>query len=290
MPEQAEPRGIPRNAQQQEAAIPVMGAMNLIGHLACAAELPQAVQLGSVLPDLLPLYDRRLRVPALMKRMGPRFAADIDTEDVVRGVRFHLHVDSRFHRHPLFTDGYQGIKAALNSASQKPGLRRMLPAHVLHEMHLDHLLLQDDSQIAERFYRLIDHNREAILCICGLHPAVESQGVAAFLDRVVNDRFVDDYEHLDGLFYRMGRILSRYRQRPLEREEEHSIRDYMHAEERRIRPKLHAFIADARLNVTPEGHIRNMPPIDQESGAEGAVQLAANRHGDSHVMPEHRQG
>ena len=132
MPKQGEPRGIPRIAQYYAAATPVTGLMNLIGHFACAADLPEAVQLGSVLPDLLPLYDRRLRVPALMKRMGLRVAVDQDAGDVARGMRFHLQVDSRFHRDPLFTDGYQGIKAALNSASQKPGLRRMLPAHVLH--------------------------------------------------------------------------------------------------------------------------------------------------------------
>lgn len=227
--------------------------MNLIGHFACAAALPMAGQLGSVMPDLVTIYDRSLRAPRLLKRLGEMTAREPAAPGVAAGVSFHLTVDSHFHRDALFTDGYRGIRDTLRQASDTPGLRRMLPAHVLHELFLDHLLLADDPDLAERFYELVEDNQDLIVDSAGLTERQAAQGLREFLQRVAHDRFVDDYGDLDGLYYRMNRILARYRQRPLEPEETAAVTDYLEAARPAFAGRQRHFVAAMQRPLAASG-------------------------------------
>ncbi len=241
--------------------------MNLIGHFACAAALPTAGQLGSVMPDLVSIYDRRLRTPRLLARLAEMTAHEPAAATVATGVRFHLAVDSHFHRHPLFTDGYRGIRDTLREASDTPGLRRMLPAHVLHELFLDHLLLTDEPAMAEHFYRLVEEHQELIVDSAGLVEPPAAQGLREYLQRVAHDRFVDDYGDLDGLFYRMNRILTRYRQRALEAEETAAVTDFLEAARPAFAERQRRFVAAMQQPLAASGGPWNGTRQSQESPA-----------------------
>jgi hypothetical protein len=227
--------------------------MNLIGHFACAAALPAAGQLGSVMPDLVTIYDRSLRTPRLLHRLGQMANHEPAAPVVAAGVSFHLTVDRHFHRNTLFTDGYRGIRDSLRQASDTPGLRRMLPAHVLHELFLDHLLLADDPAMAERFYAVVDEHQALIVDSAGLPDQAAAQGLRDFLQRVAHDRFVDDYGDLDGLFYRMNRILARYRQRPLEAAETAAVTDFLEAARPAFAERQRHFVAAMQQPLAASG-------------------------------------
>lgn len=227
--------------------------MNLIGHFACAAAQSTAGQLGAVMPDLVTIYDRSLRAPRLLKRLEEMVSQEPTAPAVAAGVSFHLMVDSRFHRDKLFTDGYRGIRDALRQASDTPGLRRMLPAHVLHELFLDHLLLADDPAMAARFYTLVDENQELIVDSAGLTGTQAARGLREFLQRVAHDRFVDDYGDLEGLYYRMNRILARYRQRPLETAEMAAVTDFLEAARPAFAERQRHFVAAMQRPLAASG-------------------------------------
>jgi len=200
--------------------------MNLIGHYTCAAVPSPEVRAGAVLPDLVALYHRRVRPLALAKDWQARADGPAGMADLLAGVAFHHEVDVHFHRAPLFRDTAAGIQAALLDASRAPGLKRFLPAHVLCELYLDHLLLRRDPGLGPAFYRDVAALTPLLAAFVSPHPRAEPAGFAAFLERLVADRFVAAYHTHAGILGRMDRILTRFGQRRLEAAEQQAVAAY----------------------------------------------------------------
>lgn len=199
--------------------------MNLIGHYTCAAVPSAAVRVGSVLPDLVALYRRKVRPLALARqwREAAGGARDDAFAGLLAGVDFHHAVDVRFHRAPLFESTAGALQEALLDASRTPGLKRFLPAHVLSELYLDHLLLRRDPGLADAFYRDVDGARALLTKFVARHPQADGPSFGAFLERIVDGRFVDAYRSHEGILERMNRILVRFGQRPLEEVEQEAV-------------------------------------------------------------------
>lgn len=191
--------------------------MNVIGHMVCAEHLGRDAGLGAMLPDLLSLYDRRIRPLRLIQ---PKHAVDseLDGSGSLRdGVRFHFHVDSSFHRSDLFRDCADLIRHRLLAASDAPGLKRFAVAHVLTELFLDHLLIVQDPLRLQLFYGSLERHRTAPLrSMLVAQDGVDWEGFSAFLKRLVEARFADAYLEPEGLLDRTDRILLKLRQRRLD--------------------------------------------------------------------------
>lgn len=222
--------------------------MNLIGHYACAASSDAEVRLGAVVPDLASVYRRKVRPLALARS----WHAAADAQPVpgmtalLEGVAFHHAVDLRFHRAPLFTDLEAALATALREASDAPGLKRFLPAHVLAELYLDHLLLQEDEALGAGFYRDVARGRGLLTTFVARHPQADRSSFEAFLEHVLRERFVDAYQSHAGILGRMNRILVRFGQRPLGAAEQHAITACFGARETETATRLAAFIAEMR--------------------------------------------
>jgi hypothetical protein len=220
--------------------------MNLISHLVCAERFSDPVRLGAVLPDLLPLYRRRARPRQLVAHWDLHGGALAGAAEVVRGIRFHQQVDLHFHRSELFLSLAARLQARLREASDTPGLKRFLPAHVLAELFLDHLLLRDDPLRGADFYGLLERHGAALLePFVAAHPLVERAGFARFLERVVADRFVEDYHTAEGILFRMDRIQRRFGQRALEPGERRAVTRTFQEQGPAVRGALADFIAAA---------------------------------------------
>ena len=194
--------------------------MNLIGHLACAERLPPDAGLGAILPDLLSLYDRGVRPLKLLAAGG----GGVEAASVRDGLRFHFHVDSHFHRSPLFRDGSRALRERLVAASDTPGLKRFAVAHVLTELFLDHLLIvQDPARLAAFYGALESHTDGPLEALVAGHPGLDWDGFSAFLGRLVALRFADEYLERAALLDRTDRILARLRQRRLEHREREAL-------------------------------------------------------------------
>jgi len=218
--------------------------MNLIGHFACAQALPQSGQLGALLPDVLALYSRRARIPALLAHWEAQPETASAAAPVLGGVRFHLHVDRVFHKHPLFTETARALRETLQAASDTPGLKRFFPAHVLTELYYDHLLLHGSPRLPDAFHAVLRDARDQALAFAEPHPAVERESLAAFLTRMVEGRFADAYLDFPGIFRRMNRMLGAHGQRELEAAETEAVRKRLTAHEATLRQELAAFVAD----------------------------------------------
>jgi hypothetical protein len=231
--------------------------MNLLGHFVCARNLRAEVQAGSALGDLLPLYRRRVRPLALAEYWAREAGGRQDLSAVEQGVRFHLLVDSRFHRDPLFTSLSGGIQGALREASGTPGLKRFFPAHILSEMFLDHLLIESDGAALPAFYELFDGRIRGLLAeFAAAHADADGESFRAFLARFVSNRFLDGYRDLDGIFVRMQRMLTRFGQRELEPSEIDAVRNVFTIEREFTQKALLQFVASMRH--ADRGHFRGM--------------------------------
>lgn len=221
--------------------------MNLIGHLACAGDAPAAVQVGVLLPDLLSLYRRKARLAPLMRHWSQHGPALPGAEAVVAGICFHQHVDRLFHRAPVFLETANALQSALRSASATPGLKRFLPAHVLTELYLDHLLLREEPAWEHRFYRVLEGESRALLVpFAAAHPLVHGRTFTEFLDRMVAMRFVEDYHDAAGILDRMSRVLVRFGQRALESAEREAVRRVFAQREQASRAQLWTFMKTTR--------------------------------------------
>ena len=242
--------------------------MNLLSHFACARHLPPAVQAGSALGDLLPLYRRRVRPLPLAERWSrdPDGAAEL--ADVAEGVRFHLRVDSRFHRDPLFLETSGRISRALREASAAPGLKRFFPAHILTEMFLDHLLMDQDPALAGAFYDLFGGDtRELMTRFASAHPETEPEEFARFLERFVRERFLEGYRDMEGVLRRAQRMLVRFGQRELEPGETAAVRRVLELDRETLRGQLLQFVGAMRHAVWAGRSAREESPAAEGRGA-----------------------
>ncbi len=232
--------------------------MNLIAHYACAAASPPEVRLGSALPDLVGLYRRKVRPLALLRHWEQEPSVSPPLRKVAAGVRFHHRVDARFHKEPLFTETAAALQQVLRGASMAPGLKRFLPAHVLCELYLDHLLLRQHPTLADGFYRDLTRGLPVACAFVAPHPQADAASLQAFLEHIVAERFVDAYESVEGLLRRMNRILARYRQRPLGAAEQQAVTDYFAAERTHLAQRLEGFLrlvapwAPAAVHMAPD--------------------------------------
>lgn len=249
--------------------------MNLIGHYVCASHVPPMMRLGAVLPDLVSLYRRRVRPMALMREWDKTADKSPEQRAILDGMLQHQLVDLHFHRSPLFLDTSEGLIEAMLQASRTPGLRRFLPAHVLSEMYFDHLLLKEFSGLSARFHEELNSGGRALTGIVRVHPAADAQSFRLFLKHLHREQFAEGYRTLDGVFWRMNRILARFSQRPLESREEVSIAQYWEQHTPGITARLKAFAASMQAQTAmrfPETRLPVQPGAKAIRPDEAALQ------------------
>jgi len=166
------------------------------------------VLIGSALPDLAPLADRKLR-------MTPRRIEHLESlggHDVARGCRHHRAVDRAFHHGKPFLDAQKQVEAALPEGPLP--LPRTLLAHVLVEIGIDAEVLRAYPEFATRTYpdafetydwaalfgRMQEVCRAPTVALEGLVSRFDS---GAFLRTYATDDGVLDRFH--GMVLRLGR-------------------------------------------------------------------------------------
>jgi hypothetical protein len=234
--------------------------MNLIGHYCCAQSGSATLRIGSVLPDLVPLYRRKVRPHHLDKLWRERCATLEGACELLAGMKFHYRVDAEFHKHSLFTGTEAALSAALRGASDTPGLKRFLPTHVLTEMFLDHLLLRQAPGISDAFYGDLQGCAPLLGEFVAEHPQAERESFLGFLNRILADRFVEDYRTDEGILYRMNRILRYCGQRGLEPGEEEAVRGVFEIRQETIAPVLESFVGAWRGRLA-----ESLPPPKDSS-------------------------
>ncbi|MEE8436051.1 MAG: hypothetical protein V3S64_14795 [bacterium] len=220
--------------------------MNLIGHYVCASHTPLDVRLGSVLPDLVSIYRRKVRVRWLTGHWESSTGIPDAYRGLLAGISFHHQVDSHFHKASFFKFASGGIHQKLLAASTSPGLKRFLPAHVLSELFFDHLLIAREPDLPGRFNEDLRRGSATLAAFVGVHPLAEEGSFGEFLERLEAYRIVEDYRELEGIMFRMNRILVHLSQRPLENGEERAVAGFLTENAAWLDAELNAFAASMK--------------------------------------------
>ena len=183
--------------------------MNFLSHgLLVHKTRSDGVLIGTALPDLAPLADRKLRMTPL--RIDHLEA--LGEGEVARGCRHHRAVDRAFHLGKPFLDAQREVEGALPGGPLP--LPRTLLAHVLVEIGIDAEVLRAYPDFATRTYpdafeaydwpalfaRLLEVCRAPTHALEGLVDRFDS---GAFLRTYATDDGVLDRFH--GMVLRLGR-------------------------------------------------------------------------------------
>lgn len=249
--------------------------MNLIGHYSCASVPALPVRLGSVLPDLLGHYRRKVRPAALIKCWRGTAERDSGVRELIAGLQFHHTVDVHFHRGPLFKETSSAIQEALLRASKAPGLKRFLPAHVLTELYVDHLLIGREPGLVDAFYGDLEAGRGLLTELVSAHPLADSSSFRHFLSRIIADRFVEDYRSYRGVLYCMNRILVHFSQRPLQPSEQAAVAEVFARRSGHTEALAQSFVRSMRGLLPAMGGVGGPTAARPDDGKYPAVGLAA---------------
>ena len=254
--------------------------MNLVGHFACASGQTAHFRVGSVLPDLLGLFNRRIRT----HQMPDANPANPATQEALAGLRagidHHHEVDRIFHRDSLFTECSSSLLRLLGEASSTPGLKRFFPAHVLSELYFDHLLMTDTAGLGQSLTHDLIAQREVVEGFMAEHPSLDRSAFSRFLDRILADRYWEDYRDMEGIYYRMNRMLNRYGMRSLEPGEISAVNGYLKSERKLINGRLKGFTRNMQALQPAPGMPLNKAESPPAQRLPGARQISAAIAGD----------
>lgn len=175
--------------------------MNFLSHAFVARHTDDDLYLlGTSLPDLLPLYDRSLKLAPFvdyLKRGG-------GNSPLLAGIACHIESDRSFHASQFFRDGQAAIRARLQAVAGLPAKRFFL-AHILFEMMLDRYLLIRYPEFGERYYDIFTP------ALCGDISAMVGHcfgrgDFAPFLAHFASSRFLFHYLDIEGLAVRALRV------------------------------------------------------------------------------------
>lgn len=250
--------------------------MNLIGHYVCASHAPPDVRLGSVLPDLVSIYRRKVRMRWLTGHWEKAGGIPAAYRELLTGISFHHRVDSRFHEASFFKFASGGIHEKLLEASATPGLKRFLPAHVLSELFFDHLLIARDPDLPGRFHADLRQARATLAAFTGAHPKAEEASFGEFLHRFEAYGIVESYREVEGIFSRMNRIQVHLSQRPLEGVEERAVAGFLAENAARLDADLIAFVTEMKegLELSPKIAGGQAAPVPDTPGGTPSPQPA----------------
>jgi acyl carrier protein phosphodiesterase len=184
--------------------------MNFLSHYHVVAPATPYATVGSVLPDLVRMFDREERLhllqPPSNEGLSPELAA------INQGVDWHLQVDQKFHQTNFFEENARYIKQYLQeqSFSQYPRFLYFV-AHILLELLLDRLLVKRERPVARQFYSRLEAV-ERLPVISYLNRQKNVQYPEAFWKKFTQFRekqYVFDYAHNENFIYALNRVIAR---------------------------------------------------------------------------------
>ena len=186
--------------------------MNFIAHYFLDRHRPEShFAVGAATPDLLSIYNSRLRIKQHhIKKLEQQELSEMESI-FAEGVYRHFLADKVFHSSEFFQSETQHLSARLKEDLSHTEIhRKYFIAHVLLELLLDKVIIQDHPGILEDYY---DHYGEIQLNDVRMatekiatHPLPKYE---EFLDKFRKNRFLFKYKAYDHIIYVLSRIMLR---------------------------------------------------------------------------------
>ena len=165
---------------------------------------------GVAIPDWLNVVDRRVRVRT--KHVQP-WAADHREayRELAEGVAQHHRDDHWFHGTRAFAELSLRFAVLLRDAlPADEGLRPSFLGHILVEILLDEFLIAEDSRRLAAYYASLQSVRPQLVAEFVEHASGKpALGLADFIPRFVQARFLYDYADNAKLLYRLNQVMQR---------------------------------------------------------------------------------
>jgi hypothetical protein len=165
---------------------------------------------GTAVPDWLNVVDRRVRARA--KAARPFLAhPDQRLAAVARGIVQHHYDDAWFHQTRAFAElSLEFTRGIRDILQPDDGFRPSFLGHILVELLLDAVLIEDDSSLLDAYYAAIGQLeppavREAVATITGRDVEL----LSALIPRFSSERFLYDYLDDGKLLTRLNHVMRR---------------------------------------------------------------------------------
>lgn len=189
--------------------------MNYLAHAIRFLDRPEFVA-GTAVPDWLSVADRKVRLRP--KQLEPfLFDSDPRLADLASGIAQHLDDDGWFHA----TRGFAEVTAELGMMFRRAvgtgdGFRCGFLGHIVTEMLIDAVLIDESPDRLDRYYEVIDSLdptfvEESVNRI----SAVPTHRLACFIHLFQRERILADYRDARLLFARVNQVLRRVKLAPL---------------------------------------------------------------------------
>lgn len=187
--------------------------MNFLSHYFVDRVNPDDMfTVGAATPDLLSIYDPKHRVKSgHLKRLPKETRALVDP-GLIAGLEAHFFVDAVFHSSDYFLEETQFISAMLIEFFPERDIpRKYFLAHILLELMIDKVLIEDHPGILESYYahfellspfHRVRTDTERII-------GFQMDNYEGFLLKFVKNKYLYDYKNFSHLIYVIGRILRR---------------------------------------------------------------------------------
>lgn len=172
---------------------------------------------GTVVPDWLSVVNRRVR--ARKRRVLPvvQTTEDEGIRQVGLGILQHHHDDDVFHRCELFMQLESRLAAEFrrhmpDKFDHRPGFL----GHIVVELMLDHTITTRHPEWLDEFYAAVARvDGELVQRAVNQMSLRQTDRLAWFIDRFLEERFLYDYASDDGMFFRLNQVLRRVRLPPM---------------------------------------------------------------------------
>lgn len=183
--------------------------MNFLSHGIPYLNEPLVV-VGTALPDWLSVVNRRVR--ARRRLAEPFLQADDEMLRLVATGIVQHHIDDHwFHGTRAFAE--TNLQFALELRERLPGdegFRPTFVGHIVIEMILDGLWIQDDPAWGDRYYASLQPLDPAAIARCLERiTGVPVTGLAEVMERFLAARFLYDYQQADTLLMRLNQVMRR---------------------------------------------------------------------------------
>jgi hypothetical protein len=194
--------------------------VNYLAHAYRFLDNPYVVA-GVALPDWLSVVGRQYRARSNVAKIAladlhqaDALANDSDRAqvgDFLNGVIQHHIDDDAFHQNETFILTSAKLSVALRAIhGPDSSIRSGFLGHIVIELLLDDTLNQSDQNLLREYYRVVDGLDRKLVCKAAtLAVGRDVVGLDTWIDRFVQERFLEDYSDDRRLLRRLNQIMKR---------------------------------------------------------------------------------
>jgi hypothetical protein len=184
--------------------------MNFISHFYLDRELNNSWFFAGVsTPDLVSVFDRTVRLKENTLPLPMENEASPEELSFYQGVLRHFEVDKIFHTSPFFYTETKEINRRLHAVFPDGEMKRgFFVSHVLFELLLDKLLIQQDPTLLPDFYRhLTTYPLQEYVKLTEWVTGVPMPSYEGFLGKFIEKQYLYRYTDWQHVIYILKRIV-----------------------------------------------------------------------------------